>query len=187
KIIGKPNLLCADVGGTSCDISVVLDGQPWVNDIFEIEWDLVVTTLSTEVVTLGAGGGSLVTVGRSGELLVGPGSAGADPGPACYGKGGAQPTITDAALLIGILAADRFLGGKMPLDKTLSKKAFEGLDTSLALPQRIKQAWMIGLHNIAEGILDITIRRGLDPRDFSLVAFGAAGPMMLPPLLDLLP
>ncbi len=187
--IGKegPNLLCADVGGTSCDISIVVDGKPWVNDTLELEWDLVVTALSTEIVTLGAGGGSLVTIGQAGQLQVGPGSAGADPGPACYGKGGTGPTLTDAALLIGILAPDRFLGGKMPLNPRLSLEAFKALASSLTLSQRVASAWMIGLHNIAEGLLDITIRRGIDPRDFSLVAFGAAGPMLLPGLLDMLP
>jgi N-methylhydantoinase A len=185
--IEKSNLLCADVGGTSCDISIVLDGRPWVNNTFEIEWDLMVNALSTEVVTLGAGGGSIISVGTTGELQTGPDSAGADPGPACYDKGGREPTVTDAALLIGILSPDRFLGGKMPLRQDLSRMAFEGLDTPLPLSDRVRYAWMIGLHNIAEGILDITIRRGIDPRDFSLVAFGAAGPMMLPALLDLLP
>lgn len=187
SIIGQHNLLCADVGGTSCDISVVLDGQPWVNDSFELEFDLVVTTVSTEVVTLGAGGGSIISVGRAGELRVGPESAGAEPGPACYGKGGTRPTVTDAGLLIGILAPDRFLGGKMPLHEDLALAAFGNLDTSLTMSQRIGHSWAIGLHNVAEGLLDITIRRGIDPRDFALVAFGAAGPMLLPGLLDMFP
>jgi N-methylhydantoinase A len=185
--IGESNLLGADVGGTSCDISVVLDGKPWMNDIVELEWDLIVNALSAEIVTLGAGGGSVVTVGKTGELRVGPESAGADPGPACYGRGGRQPTVTDAALLMGILTPARFLGGQMRLDGELSLEAFERLPSSLSLGERIHFAWMIGLHNISEGLLDITIRRGIDPRDFSLLAFGAAGPMMLPMLLDLLP
>ena len=187
SVIGRPNLLCADVGGTSCDISLVSDGQPWVNDSFELEFDLVVTTLSTEVVTLGAGGGSVVSIGRTGELRVGPESAGADPGPACYGNGGIRPTITDTALLIGILGPDHFLGGKIPLHEDCALEAFSGLESSLTLSQRVGGAWKIGLENVAEGLLDITIRRGIDPRDFSLVAFGAAGPMLLPGLLDMLP
>ena len=187
SFLDKQNLLCADVGGTSCDISVVLNGRPWVNDTFELEWDLVVSALSTEIVTLGAGGGSIVSIGTSGELRVGPESAGAEPGPACYGKGGTAPTITDAALLVGILGADRFVGGKVPLHANLAREAFEALDTSMPLSERIRQAWLIGVHNISEGIIDITIRRGLDVRDLSLMAYGAAGPMMLPGLLDLLP
>lgn len=185
--LGKRDLLCADVGGTSCDISMVLNGRPWVNDAFELEWDLVVSALSTEIITLGAGGGSIVSIGKVGELRVGPESAGAEPGPACYGKGGSEPTITDAALAMGILAPDRFVGGTMPLQEHLAHQAFEDLDTSLPFGERVRQSWMIGLHHIAEGILDITVRRGTDLRDFALAAFGAAGPMMLPGLLDLLP
>ena len=182
-----PDILCADVGGTSCDISLVLNGRPWANDTFELEWDLVVNALSTEIVTLGAGGGSIVSIGSSGELRVGPDSAGADPGPACYGKGGTAPTITDAALSIGILAPDRFVGGKVPLHPRLALDAFDALDTSIGLSERIRQSWLLSLHNISEGIIDIAIRRGLDVRDLSLMAYGAAGPMTLPGLLDLLP
>jgi N-methylhydantoinase A len=185
--IKETDLLAADVGGTSCDISVVLNGEPWVNSYFELEWDLVITALSTEIVTLGAGGGSIVAIGRSGELMVGPDSAGATPGPVCYSKGGTAPTLTDAALAIGILMPDRFLGGKVPLDVDLAVDSFERLDSSLVTSERIRQAWLIGLHNIAEGILDLAVRRGIDVRDFSLVACGAAGPMMLPGVLDNLP
>jgi N-methylhydantoinase A len=181
------DILCADVGGTSCDISLVLNGRPWANDTFELEWDLVVNALSTEIVTLGAGGGSIVSIGSAGELRVGPESAGADPGPACYGKGGTAPTITDAALSIGILAPDRFVGGKVPLHPQLALDAFDALDTSIGRSERIRQSWLLSLHNISEGIIDIAIRRGLDVRDLSLMAYGAAGPMTLPGLLDLLP
>jgi N-methylhydantoinase A len=185
--IGKTNLLCADVGGTSCDISVVLDGRPWVNDTFELEWDLVVNALSTDIVTLGAGGGSIVSIGPTGDLRVGPDSAGADPGPACYGKGGRAPTITDAALAIGIIAPDRFVGGKVPLFPELAAKAFDTLETALPTSERVRQAWLLAQHNMADGILDISVRRGIDLRDLSLVAYGAAGPMTLPGVLDLLP
>lgn len=187
ETIGERNLLCIDVGGTSCDISIVIDGRPWVNDEFQIEWDLVVAALSTEVVTIGAGGGSVVTIGRAGEVLVGPDSAGADPGPAAYGKGGKRPTITDAALLVGILAPGEFLGGQVPLHPRLAWEAFERLESPLTMSERIRYAWLIGLNNVAEGLLDITIRHGVDPRDFVLMAYGAAGPMMLPSLLDLVP
>ncbi len=185
--IGDENLICADVGGTSCDISVVIDGRPWVNTTFEIEHDLIVNALSTDIVTLGAGGGSIVSITPTGEVQVGPDSAGAHPGPACYGQGGVRPTMSDAALLMGILAGDRFLDGRMPLHDDLARAAFESLDTNLSLAQRVQYAWRMGLNNVAEGILDIAIRRGIDPRDFSLVAFGAAGPMLLPALLELIP
>jgi N-methylhydantoinase A len=185
--IGDENLLCADVGGTSCDISVVMDGQPWVNTSFQLEHDLVVNALSTDIVTLGAGGGSVVWVSSTGEIRVGPESAGAQPGPACYGHGGSRPTLTDAALLMGILDGERFLDGRMSLRADLAAEAFMALDCDLPLARRVDYAWRMGLNNVSEGILDIAIRRGIDPRDFSLIAFGAAGPMLLPGLLEAIP
>ncbi len=187
RMIEDTNLVCADVGGTSCDISLVIDGEPWSAATVTLEYDLVVNAMSTHVVTLGAGGGSIISVTPTGDIAAGPDSAGAEPGPACYGTGGSRPTVTDAALLMGILAPDRFLGGKKALFPDLSLQAFESLETHLPLDRRIRYAWDITLHNVAEGIIDIAIRRGIDPRDFSLVAFGAAGPMMLPCLLDQIP
>jgi N-methylhydantoinase A len=180
----KPNLICADVGGTSCDISLVTDGQPTVNTTFELEHDMVVNALSTEISSLGAGGGSIISITPAGEIQVGPGSAGADPGPAAYGKGGTEPTMSDAFLLIGILDPGRFAGGALQLDADLARQAFENLDTPLELGQRVAYAYRMGLNNVAEGIVDISIGHGIDPRDYSLLAFGAAGPMMLPALLE---
>jgi N-methylhydantoinase A len=185
--IADGNLICADVGGTSCDISIVVDGQPWNAPTFELEYDLVVNAMSTDIVTLGAGGGSVISVSHSGDIQTGPESAGADPGPACYGAGGQRPTLTDTALLMGILDPDRFLGGKKQLFPELAEQAFEGLDTNLPMGDRVRFAWAMGLHNIAEGIMNIVVRRGIDVRDFSLMAFGAAGPMLLPSILELLP
>ena len=186
-LIGEENLLCADVGGTSTDISVILGGKPWANSVFELEHDLLVNAISTDIATIGAGGGSIVSVNQTGEIQVGPDSAGADPGPACYGRGGTKPTMTDTALLAGILDPDGFLGGAMPLHRELAQAAFEGLDTPVPLTQRVRYAWNMGLNNIAEGVRSVAIRRGVDTRDLSLFAFGAAGPMLLPALLDLVP
>ncbi|MGE3773203.1 MAG: hydantoinase/oxoprolinase family protein, partial [Gammaproteobacteria bacterium] len=120
-LIDEPNQLCADVGGTSCDISVVTAGKPFVNTMFELEHDLVVNALSNEISSIGAGGGSLVAVSAAGDITVGPGSAGADPGPACYGKGGTRPTMSDICLLIGLLDPNGFAGGRMKLDPALSR------------------------------------------------------------------
>jgi N-methylhydantoinase A len=187
RAIGDDNLVCADVGGTSTDISIVTDGRPVTAPTFELEYDLVVNAVSNEVITLGAGGGSVVAIGSTGEVMTGPDSAGAVPGPACYGTGGTRPTVTDAALLMGILDGDLFLGGKKKLNPNLSREAFDSLDTSLSFTDRVRYGWQMGLHNIAEGLLNISIRRGIDLREYSLVAFGAAGPMILPGLLDVLP
>ena len=185
EIIDTPNMLCADVGGTSCDISLVTDGKPFVDTTFELEHDLIVNALSIEISSLGAGGGSLVTVSPAGEIRVGPGSAGADPGPACYGTGGTVPATTDTCLLMGIIDPDGFAGGSMKLDPELSRQAFEGLDSPLELDQRVQYAFNMGINNIAEGLTNVAIQHGIDPRDYSLMAFGAAGPMLLPAALPL--
>jgi N-methylhydantoinase A len=185
NLIDRGNLLCADVGGTSCDISMVSDGKPYVNTTFLLEHDLVVNALSNEVDSIGAGGGSLVTISPQGEVLVGPGSAGADPGPACYGKGGTQPASTDTLVMMGVIDPSSFAGGRISLNPDLSRQAFENLDTPLPFDQRVRYAFNIGVNNVAEGITNIAIKHGIDPRDYSLVAFGAAGPMLLPACLDL--
>jgi N-methylhydantoinase A len=186
ELIGERNLLCADVGGTSCDISAVTEGEPFVNTSFELEHDLIVNSLAIDISSIGAGGGSLVTVGPAGEILVGPGSAGADPGPACYGRGGTQPTTTDTCLLAGILTPGEFAGGRLRLDPELSRAAFEALDCGFSFDDRVRHAYGMGVNNIAEGVFNVAIKNGIDPRDYSLVAYGAAGPMLLPAVLDVI-
>jgi N-methylhydantoinase A len=184
--LGEGNLLCCDVGGTSTDVSLVVGGQPFVSNTFEIEHDLIINALSTEISSVGAGGGSIVSISPSGDVVVGPGSAGSDPGPACYGRGGREPTVTDACLLMGILDPDGFAAGEMRLDEGLARAAFESLDTTLRFDQRVGFAYRIAVANIAEEVLNVAIRRGVDPRDFTLIAYGAAGPMLLPAALELL-
>lgn len=183
--IATRDLICADVGGTSTDVSVVIDGRAVVNTSVELEHDLPVSTLSNEITSVGAGGGSIVAVGAAGEIRVGPDSAGAAPGPACYDAGGSRPTMTDACLLIGILDETRFMGGRRRLNPARAEAAFAALDTPLDFSARVRAAFDTGLANIAEGILDIVIRNGIDPRDYTLVCYGAAGPMLLPALLPL--
>ena len=185
-LINEPNMLCADVGGTSCDISLVTDGNPFVNTTFEIEHDLIVNALSNDISSIGAGGGSIVAISPTGDVTVGPESAGADPGPACYGRGGEIPTMTDICVLAGLIDPDGFAGGKMPLNANDARRAIENLDTPLSFEQRIRYAFDIGLNNIAEGIFNIAIKNGIDPRDYTLMAFGAAGPLLLPALADLI-
>ncbi|HVW18442.1 MAG TPA: hydantoinase/oxoprolinase family protein [Solirubrobacteraceae bacterium] len=184
--IGDGDLICVDVGGTSTDVSLVVGGDPFVNDTFSLEHDLVINALATEVASVGAGGGSIVSISPSGDVHVGPQSAGAVPGPACYGRGGEQPTVSDACLLMGILDADGFAGGQMRLDEGLARAAFERLDTNLRFEQRVEFAYRLAVANVAEEITNIAIRHGLDPRDFSVVAYGAAGPMLIPATLELL-
>jgi len=186
EALGEENLICCDVGGTSTDISLVVDGQPFVNNTFELEHDLIINALSTEISSVGAGGGSIVSISPSGDVRVGPDSAGSDPGPACYGRGGSQPTITDACLLMGILDPDDFAAGELALDVEAAERAFARLDTSLSIEERIAYAYRIAATNIAEEVANVAIRHGGDPRDFSLIAYGAAGPMLLPAALELM-
>lgn len=183
-MIDENNLLCADVGGTSCDISVVTEGSPTVKTSFELEHDLVVNALANDITAIGAGGGSIVSVGPTGEITVGPNSAGSDPGPACYGRGGTAPTSTDTCLLIGIIDPDSFAGGQIDLDQDASERAFRELECDLPFEKRVRYAYDVAVHNLAEGIFNVAVKNGLDPREFSLVAYGAAGPMLLPAVLD---
>jgi N-methylhydantoinase A len=184
--LGERNLVCCDVGGTSTDVSLVVDGAPFVDNTFELEHDLIINALSTEISSVGAGGGSIVSISASGDVVVGPASAGSDPGPACYGRGGTRPTVTDAALLMGILDPEGFADGALRLDPGLARQAFESLETALSTEQRIGFAFRIAAASIAEEVTNVVLRRGGDPRDFTLVAYGAAGPMLLPAALDLM-
>ncbi|HEX4036064.1 MAG TPA: hydantoinase/oxoprolinase family protein [Solirubrobacteraceae bacterium] len=184
EALGERELICCDVGGTSTDVSLVQGGRPFVNDTFSLEHDLIINALSTEISSVGAGGGSIVSISATGDVLVGPQSAGADPGPACYGRGGEAPTITDACLLMGILDPDGFAGGEMHLDAARSLAAFEALESRLDVHERIAYAYRIAVHNIAEEVTNVAVRHGVDLRDFALVAYGAAGPMLLPAALE---
>jgi N-methylhydantoinase A len=186
EALGERDLLCCDVGGTSTDVSLVVDGQPFVNNTFELEHDLIINALSTEISSVGAGGGSIVSISPSGDVLVGPESAGSHPGPACYARGGEAPTLTDACLLMGILDPEGFAAGELRLDGELARRAFDSLETPLRFEQRVAFAYRIAVASIAEEVLNVAIRHGLDPRDLTLVAYGAAGPMLLPAALDVL-
>lgn len=183
-LIGEQNLLCADVGGTSIDISLVHEGEPFVNTSFELEHDLVVNALATDIHSIGAGGGSIISIGAAGDIQVGPDSAGSTPGPASYGRGGTQPTTTDTCLLIGIIDPDNFAGGELSLDRDLARQAFENLETEFDLAHRVRYAYEMAVNNMAEGVFNVAIKNGADPRDYTLMAYGAAGPMLLPAVLD---
>ncbi|MTD54572.1 hydantoinase/oxoprolinase family protein [Amycolatopsis sp. RM579] len=183
--IGVAQIICADVGGTSCDFSVITDGRSTTNTTFELEHDLSVNALSTEIRSIGAGGGSVVGVDAGGAITVGPASAGSDPGPASYGRGGTVPTTTDTFLLMGVLDPGDFAAGRLKLDRALAREAFDRLDTALPFEQRVRFAFRMAVNNIAEGVVNTGVRHGIDTRDFALMAFGAAGPMLLPAVLDI--
>ncbi|WP_022870988.1 hydantoinase/oxoprolinase family protein [Yaniella halotolerans] len=174
---GFPNAIGLDMGGTSTDISLVTNGELHTTNRWEVEYGHPILFPSIEVLSIGAGGGSLAHIDIAGSLRNGPQSAGADPGPACYDRGGTQPTNTDANLLLGRLG-DELAGGELHLKRELSKTAIEdGVAKSLGLevPAAAESILDIANANMADAVRLVSIRRGLDPRDFALVAFGGAG------------
>jgi N-methylhydantoinase A len=177
KQIGAKNILTIDIGGTSFDVGVVVDGTPVMRSDIALA-GAQIRVHSIDVSSIGAGGGSIASV-EFGELRVGPQSAGANPGPACYGRGGAKATATDADLVLGVLDPDNFLGGRMKLDL---KAAEEAIRRDVATPlglSVVEAAWAIRevLDNrMADLLRRVTIERGYDPRDFVLFANGGAGP-----------
>ena len=188
-LAGRKRLITFDMGGTSADIGLVTEdrvSEASARDTWIGGYPLLVPML--DVHAIGAGGGSIAYVDEGGAFRVGPRSAGATPGPACYGHGGQEPTISDAHTVLGRLDPERFLGGRMKLDR----------DAAVAVVQKLGDELGLGLEEAAEGILTIansnmarairsrTIEKGHDPREFALVAFGGAGPLHAAEVADLL-
>ena len=177
RLAGAEGIVTVDMGGTSADVAVVVGGHAAYSTENQVG-DFPVIMPAVDVSSIGAGGGSIAWLDAAGILKVGPRSAGADPGPACYGRGGTLPTVTDAYVHLGIIAPDRFLGGQMPLDPALAASALAALGRGINL----------GSHEVAQAILDVATsnmyaqftplmaRKGVDPRDFTLLAYGGAGP-----------
>ncbi len=175
-LLGEPDMISADVGGTSFDVSIVQGGKPTLRSEFDME-GLPVLAPSIEVHTIGAGGGSLISRDPNGRLRVGPESAGAVPGPASYGRGGTQPTVTDAHVVRGHIPLDLRLGGNLQLDGDAAKKAMAAVADQLGLSDvsLADQSLQIVNYRMAEAIRELTVERGLDPRSFVLCFFGGAG------------
>jgi N-methylhydantoinase A len=175
---GVENLITFDMGGTSTDVALVDRGE--VNVVTEKDFDGMTLTVPTvDVVSIGAGGGSIARVDEGGLLKVGPESAGADPGPACYLKGGEHPTVTDAMVVLGYLNEGSLLGGRMRIDLSAAREAIER-DVASVLGVDATEAALgilqVARSNIEQAIRVVSVDRGHDPRDFTLVAFGGAGP-----------
>lgn len=177
--MGSADAIVCDTGGTSFDVGLVRDGaivttrETWLGEPFAGH----LTGLSSvDVRSIGAGGGSIATVDAAGLLRVGPESAGADPGPACYGRGGTAPTVTDAALLLGYLDPDRFLGGRMKLDSDAASRVLEPIAErlGLSLPAAAHGVLTVANEHMVSAISEITISQGLDPRESPIVAGGGA-------------
>lgn len=173
----RPNLIGIDMGGTSFDVSLIVDGEPDVSAEAHLE-GLPMLMSVVNIHTVGAGGGSVAWV-EAGGLRVGPRSAGARPGPACYGRGGTEPTVTDANLVLGRIDPDGFAGGQMTLDTDRAVKAVGELGETFGLDAVAMAEGICDVANskMAQAIRTITVSRGIEPRESSLVAFGGAGPM----------
>jgi N-methylhydantoinase A len=175
---GERNALGFDMGGTSCDVCVIEDGAVRRTDSRRIGGRTIQLPM-VDVHTVGAGGGSVGWRDSGGALRVGPRSAGADPGPACYGRGGAEPTVTDANLVLGHLAGDSRLAGDVGLDAEAAAAAIDRLAAELDLDRLQTAAGIIRVANqeMVRALRVVTVERGLDPRGFALLPFGGAGPM----------
>ena len=175
-LIGEPNLITIDMGGTSLDASLVIDGAPVLHQGAEFE-QLPINTPSLYIHTIGAGGGSIGWLDDAGALQVGPQSAGADPGPASYGKGGTQPTFTDAALAVGYMGTTASLGGRLSLDDRLALGALEPLAAKLEMTPLALARGMIRISTtkIMGAVRAITVEVGRDPKDYALLSFGGGG------------
>jgi N-methylhydantoinase A len=173
---GRPNLICVDMGGTSFDASLIIDGQPSASNETKLE-GLPVQMSVVDIHVIGAGGGSIAWQ-EAGAMRVGPQSAGAFPGPVCYGRGGTEPTVSDANLVLGRLDGSNFSGGEMKLDRAAAVAALGKMGATFGMSAEAMAQGVLDIVNakMADAIRTITIRRGIDPRDFSLVAFGGAGP-----------
>jgi N-methylhydantoinase A len=174
---GRANLLGVDMGGTSFDLTLVIDGKPQLSTEASLE-GLPLLMSVVDIHTIGTGGGSIAWI-EAGGLRVGPKSAGSQPGPACYGRGGTEPTVTDANLYLGRLASNSLLGGKMSLDTDATSRAMTKLAEPLGISELDLAEGILAISNakMADAMRTITVEKGIDPREFTLVAFGGAGPM----------
>jgi N-methylhydantoinase A len=177
RLTGQANLICIDMGGTSFDVSLIVDGNADVSTEASLEgFPLLMPVVNIH--TIGAGGGS-VAYREAGGLRVGPRSAGASPGPACYGRGGTEPTVTDANVALGRVDPTAFAGGEFALDVAAAHRSLSALGGELGLEPAEMAQGIVDVVNakMAQAIRTLTVEKGIEPRDFALVAFGGAGPM----------
>lgn len=187
-----PNVISLDIGGTTAKVGLIQDGAPKISNAFEVGSKAIghqpnskasgypIKSGVVDLVEIGSGGGSIGWVDDGGALRVGPRSAGADPGPACYGRGGTRPTVTDANLILGRINPESFLGGKMRLSVEAAAQAMEReIASRLHLTVTEAALGMLEIANASmiEALRMISVQRGFDPREFALVAFGGAGPL----------
>ena len=188
RIMGEPNVITFDMGGTSTDCSVCFGGEVDLTTEFEVEWGLPVQVPMIDVRAIGAGGGSVVWIDAGGMLRVGPRSAGSVPGPVCYGRGGAVPTVTDANVVLGRIDPNNFLGGSVKLDIDSARAAIARIGSaySMTVEQTAKAIIDVANNSIVGALRTMTVEKGRDPRNFALMAFGGAGPVHIADLIDMM-
>ena len=180
SLCGYENAIGLDMGGTSADVSLTYEGETETTDEWAVEYGYPIAFPSTDIETIGAGGGSVAWIDDGGSLRVGPRSQGADPGPACYGRGGDEPTITDANVVMGWINPSKFLGGDMdaavePAREVIERDVADPLDMDLVEAARAIER--IAVANTSNAVRLVSTSKGYDPREFALVAFGGAGPL----------
>jgi len=186
KLCNVSHLVTLDMGGTSTDCATVINGRENFTTDFEIEFGVPIQIPMIDIRTIGAGGGSMAWIDKGGMLRVGPQSAGASPGPACYMMGGTEATVTDANVTLGRINPGNFLGGAMKLDAAAARKAVETVGKKLGRSAEETALAMVRIanNNMVGALRSVLIERGLDPRDFALLAFGGAGPLHINDLMD---
>ncbi len=178
RLAGSKDLITFDMGGTSTDVALIDDGRPTLAAENVVQGHPIKAPM-LDINTVGAGGGSIAFIDSGSLLKVGPRSAGADPGPVCYGLGNTEPTVTDANVVLGVLNPTHLLGGRMPIDRALALQAIEQLGERLGLSVMETAQGIVAIvtATMAKAIRVISVQRGYDLRDFALVAFGGAGPI----------
>ncbi len=176
--IGVSNMVTFDMGGTSADMAAIINGEISWKDQGNID-GFPIQSKMVDIVTVGSGGGSIARCDEGGALRVGPESAGAEPGPVCYGRGGTEPTVTDSLLLMGYIDPDYFLGGKMELDLESAKRTIKRLSEELGMgfEETLRGIFKVANSKMARTMKKITVEKGMDPENFSILAFGGAGPL----------
>ena len=178
-LAGFENVITFDMGGTSADLALVAGGKPTLAPEWRVDWNIPILFPAIDLVAIGAGGGTIAWVDTGGSLRAGPQSAGADPGPACFGNGNTEPTITDAHLYLGRLNPESYLGGDLEIQPELAEQAIERLAAQLELSANETASGILRIANanMTSATHLISVERGHDPRDFALVAGGGAGPL----------
>jgi N-methylhydantoinase A len=177
RTLNLDRVITMDMGGTSLDVCVIEANQPALDNTLSVEWGIPIRLPTLQIKTIGAGGGSIVWIDEGGALQIGPESAGAEPGPACYGKGGDRATVTDANMVLGLLNPTNFLGGRFPIDYDRALTVLDPIARNYGIERggAAEGVYRVANAKMAQAIRQVTVDKGIDPRSFTLISFGGAG------------